>query len=272
MYNLDDFRAAGKELEDSLHLRSVPIAFKLIDEDSIPEGCTQPSKKGSHYALCQAFSAVRRNRRSFALFKEDHWCLWPLISFRNVELDAKDVEFLGSGQFIKDREKSIEFYKNHFPMIEPDKKKAGIAIAPLASTTFIPDLVIVYCIPAQLRQLLMAAKYNDALVPEATLQTVNSCGAAVLPIINGRTDYNVAIPDPGEFERSLAWDDEMIFTVSALKLESLVDAIRGIAEKGFGYKSLAYDMKLDYDRADFYNIMFKKWGLDTGAAWTVESR
>lgn len=272
MYTLEDYKAAGKELEYSLHLRSVPIAFKLIDEDSIPEGCTQPSKKGSHYALCQAFSAVRRNHRAMALFKEDHWCLWPLISFRNVELDEKDVEMLGSGQFIKDRQKSLEFYKREFPMIAPDKKKAGIAIAPLAETSFIPDLVIIYCIPAQLRQLIMAAKYNDALVPQASLHTVNSCGAAVLPIINGETDYNVAIPDPGEFERSLSWDDEMIFTVSGGKLEALVDAVRGIVKMGFGYKQLAYDMKLDYDRADFYNVMFKKWGLDTGAAWTVNDR
>lgn len=272
MYKLEDFNTAGRELEDRLHLRSAPIAFKLLDEGNIPEGCVQPSENATHYALCQAFAAVRRNRRAFALFKEDHWCLWPLISFRNVELDAQDVEYLGSAQFIKDPKKSLEFYKKNFPMIDPSKKKAGIAIATLAESTFVPDIIVIYCIPAQLRQLLMAAKYNDALVPESSLHTVNSCGAAVLPIINGETDYNVAIPDPGEFERSLAWDDEMIFSVSANKLESLMDAVRGIMDMGFGYKQLAYDMNLEYPRASFYNEMFEKWGLPTGEEWNIGER
>ena len=272
MYTLNDFNKAGRELEDRLHLRSAPIALKLIDEDEIPEGCVQPSEKGQHYALCQAFSAMRRNRRAFALFKEDHWCLWPLISFRNVELDAGDVEYLGGGQFIRDRDMSVKFFKEHFPMIDPAKKKAGMALAPLATCTFEPDMAVIYCIPTQLRQLLMAAKFNDAVVPGSCLQTVNSCGAAVLPIINGEMDYNTAIPDPGEFERSLAWDDEMIFTVSARKLESLVTAVRDIAEMGFGYKQLTYDMNLDYPRAKFYNEMFHKWGLVTGKEWTVHER
>lgn len=272
MYTLDDFNKAGLQLEDFLHLRSAPIALKLIDENEIPEGCIRPSEMGTHYALCQAFAAVRRNRRAFALFKEDHWCLWPLISFRNAELDAQDVDFLGGGQFIRNREMSIKFFKEHFPMIDADKKKAGMAVAPLMTCTFKPDAVIIYCIPAQLRQLLMAAKFNDAIVPGACLQTVNSCGAAVLPVINGERDYNTAIPDPGEFERSLAWDDEMIFTVSGEKLESLLTALRDIAEMGFGYKQLAYDMNLDYPRAKFYNDMFQKWGLDIGKEWTVHER
>lgn len=272
MYKLNDFNIAGQELEDRLHLRSAPIAFKLIEEAEIPEGCLRPSEKGTHHALCQSFAAVRRSRSSFALFKEDHWCLWPLISFRNVDLDEHDVAYLGSMQFIKDPKQSLEFYNKNFPMIDLNKKKAGIAIAPLAACTFEPDVIVIYCIPAQLRQLLMAAKFNDALVPNAALHTVNSCGAAVLPIINGETDYNVAIPDPGEFERSLAWDDEMIFSVSAKKLESLMDAIRDITEMGFGYKQLAYDMNLEYPRAEFYNKMFEKWGLPTGEEWKIGER
>lgn len=272
MYKLEDFNNAGAVLEDQLHLRSAPIAFKLIDEDEIPDGCLRPSEKGKHYALCQAFSAVRRNRSSFALFKEDHWCLWPLISFGNVALDESEIEDLGSKQFIRDPKMSLEFYRREFPMIDVRRKKAGIAIAPLETCTFEPDLVIVYCIPAQLRQLLMAAKFNDAIVPDSSLHTVNSCGAAVLPIINGHTHYNTAIPDPGEFERSLAWDDEMIFSVSAEKLEGVVNAVCDIAKMGFGYKQLAYDMNLDYPRAGFYNEMFEKWGLPTGEEWKIGER
>ncbi len=41
---------------------------------------------------------------------------------------------------------------------------------------------------------------------------------------------------------------------------------------GFGFKRLAYDMNLEYPRADFYNDMFAKWGLLTGKAWTDTER
>lgn len=272
MLDLEKINSAGQTLETYLQLRTAPIALKLIDENEIPEGCVRTSEKGKRFALCQAFAAVRRNRGAFAMFKEDHWCLWPLISFRNVTLDEDDVSYLGAKQFIKDPEKSLEFYKKSFPMINEEKKKSGIAIAPLSSCTFTPDVVVIYCTPAQLRQLLMAAKHNDALVPDSSLHTVNSCSAAVLPVINGETDYNVAIPDPGEFERSLAWDDEMIFSVSQRKLNVLVSSVRGIAEMGFGYRQLAYDMNLEYPRAAFYNEMFEKWGLPTGEEWKPGER
>ncbi len=272
MYTLKDFNTAGRDLEDELHLRSAPIALKLIDVNEIPEGCVQPSKQGAHYALCQAFSAVRRNRSSFALFKEDHWCLWPLISLRSVDMEEQDEEYVGTKLFIKDPQKSIEFYKKNFPMIDSDKKKDGIAIAPLATCTFEPDAIVIYCIPSQLRQLFMAARYLEAVIPQSCLQTVNSCGAALMPVLNGQADYNLAMPDAGEFERALVWDDEMIFTVSAAKLETLTSGVRGIAQMGFGFKRLAYDMNLEYPRADFYNDMFAKWGLLTGKAWTDTER
>ncbi len=265
-------RDCGNDLIDHLQLRSAPIALKLINRDEIPEGCVQPSEKGTHYALCQAFSAVRRNRSSLALFKEDHWCLWPLISLRSVDLEDSDIEYVGTKMFIKDPHRSVEFYKEHYPMIDPSKVKEGLAVAPLNSCTFAPDAVVIYCVPSQLRQLFMAARYNEAVIPQSCLQTVNSCGAAILPVINGFADYNLAMPDAGEFERALVWDDEMIFTVSGSKLDVLTDGVRGIARMGFGHKQLAHDMNLEYSRAEFYNEMFEKWGLRTGKAWRGAER
>ena len=38
----------------------------------------------------------------------------------------------------------------------------------------------------------------------------------------------------------------------------------------FGYKKLALDMNIEYPRANFYNVMFEKWGLKTGAQWGGE--
>jgi hypothetical protein len=41
---------------------------------------------------------------------------------------------------------------------------------------------------------------------------------------------------------------------------------------GFGYKKLAFDMNLDYPRAAFYDVLFKRWGLETGKQWNPGDR
>lgn len=272
MYTSAEFNAIGKELEDLLYLKTSPIAVKLLhSRDEIPEGCIIPSRdKNERPALCQAFAQVRRNRRSMVMFKEDHWCLWPLISFRLCPVDDDDIKYVGSGYFIKDPVASEAYFRANFPMIREELENVGMAIAPLSTCTFEPDAVVVYCAPDQLRQLLMAAKYRTAKIAGTAMDTVGSCINALIPVLNGKQDYCMTIPDPGEYERALAGDNEMIFVFSGAKTDELIGGIRDINEKGFGYKKLAPDMNIEYPRAEFYNVMFAKWGLKTGEQWNLE--
>ena len=77
MHTVKEFNELGLELEESLYLRFVPIALKVLySRDEVPEGCYIPSRdRNEHPALCQAFAQVRRNKRSMAMFREDHWCV-----------------------------------------------------------------------------------------------------------------------------------------------------------------------------------------------------
>ncbi len=100
MHTVEELNGLGGELERLLNLRFAPIAMKLINEDEIPEGCIRPKRdRNVHYALCQAFAAVRRERKALALFKEDHWCVWPVLSLRLEEMEAGDPEYLGPMMF-----------------------------------------------------------------------------------------------------------------------------------------------------------------------------
>lgn len=270
MHTIEEYNALGAELEQHLYLKFAPIAVKLLySRDEIPEGCYVPSRdKNEHPALCQAFAQVRRNKRSMAMFREDHWCVWPIVSFKLGEMTEEDLDYMGTKLFIRDPDAGRKYFREHFPVINSEREVPGIALAPLSSCTFEPDVIVVYCFPAQLRQMLMAAKYNTAQVVSSSLDTVGSCVHAIIPVLNGEKDYNLSIPDPGEYERSLADENEMIFTMKAEKLDEVLDGIRTINKMGFGYKQLALDMNLDYPRAEFYNVMFKKWGLETGEQWT----
>ena len=273
MLTLEQIHEIGRELESIYCLKNAPMAIRLVDRDEVPEDCAQPSAQGKHYALCQTLSYVRRTRKAQAIFPEDHWCLWPVINFRLRELDEQDKRFVGSGYFIRDRELSYRHFVEEYPYIDEEKKKEGMVIAPLESCSFRPQAVMIYCDPSQLRQLLMAAKWHSGKITQASLDTCDSCGAALVPVLNGSMDYNLSMPDAGEYERGLVGENEMIFTLTGDNLEVFMESARQLIKAGFSYKQLAYELHADYPRPKFYNDMFEKWGLATDTeVWTPASR
>ncbi len=264
MYTLDEIHAIGEELESAFLLKTAPLAVKLINEDEIPPKCVQPSKEGKHFALCQAISFVRRTRNHLAMFAEDHWCLWPVINFRLRDIDEDDKRYVGGCYFIRDPEVSYNHFCAEYPYIDKDKAKTGMALAPLSTCDFIPDAVMIYCEPSQLRQLLMASKYDSGNITQSSFDTCDSCGAALVPVLNGTMPYNVSMPDAGEFERGLCGENEMIFSFPYENLSKIIGATRDLIKKGFSFRQLAYDIRPDYPRPKFYDDMFTKWGLQHG--------
>ena len=271
---MDECRRLGAELERLLNLRDAPVGLKVLYQgDELPAGSHRPYQETKkHYAMCQAMMASRHNRRSITLMKEDHWCIWPLISFGMAALDESDLIYLGDKHFIKDVEVSQKYFKEDYPRLRTEREVVGFALAPLSDIGFEPDIICVYCRPGQLRSLLMAAKYETGKVVESSLDTCASCVHATIPVLNGDKPYNLSIPDPGEYERSFCDEDDMIFTLRADRLEELVSGLSTINKNGFGYRQLTPDMNLDYARPEFYNNMFEKWGLPRGEQWGKNSK
>lgn len=267
MYTVQQYNEIGKELFDNLLLRFEPIAIKCLDSvDDIPEGCVQPSKNGEKLPLlCQAFAMVRRNRRSLAIFPEDNWCVWPIVCMCQKPMDEETKKDLGCRFFLKSPEVSLDHFDRYFPRTK--KPVNGLALAPLSTCTFEPDVVVAYCTPSQARQFLMAAQFTTGEPVRADFDIVGSCMQAIVPILNGEKSYHLAMPDDGEYERSLCYEDEMLFSVGKEKLEEMMDSFHALKSWGFGHKNLAYDMNLEFDRPDFYVNAMKKWGLKEGNIW-----
>lgn len=257
----------GLELEQQLLLRYSPIALKLLySQDDIPEGTIRPwQEEGNRLAMCQAFALVRRNRKAYTMLKEDHWCVWPLVSYKLCPLDEADYEYMGTKFFMKDPQRSVRFLREEYPMLKGNAP-IGFSIAPLRSCTFLPDAVTIYCNPAQIRTLLMAAKYQTGEMLKITLDPVDSCVHSTIPVLNGQ-DFNITFPDPGEYERGLTDENEVMFTLRGGMLETLTEGIRTFGKIGFGYQGLQMEMDMNFPRPEFYNKMYEKWGLATGDTW-----
>ncbi len=245
MMALSEYNRCGEELEKSLILRTSPLAVRMLETKAdIPAGAVRPKKdRGIHIAQCQAFALSRRQKETVAMLKEDNWCFAPMIAYGLVDR-PDDPEFQ---RFLS------------FPTFERDKY-IGIVSAPLRTTNFEPDVVIIYSNTSQLRNMLIPshfineeAKVNYHFFPPA-------CAYQIVPVMtDGR--LMVTLPDPGDYTRALAGEDEIILSVPKDQVGELVEGVRQIEKGDFGYARAIMYMQHDFPHPPMYQTFFKRWGL-----------
>jgi len=218
---------------------------------------------GVHMAICQAFSLVRRERKHIAMFNIDQHCPFPMIAIGSVPMreGTPEYDLITPMLFVEDPDKSRAFFKNHWPRL-PEGSYAGYAMAPLSEANFVPDVTLIYCSPAQLRSLLMAAKYKNGEPVVSAFDSIDSCAHSIIPAIT-LDAYRITVPDPGEYERALADENEMIFSVPQSKLQELADGTNALENMKMSFSKLHMSMLNDFPRPPFYSQLFKTWGIGT---------
>ena len=241
---LMEFSSYGEELEKRLILRTSPVAVKMLEKESdIPEGAIRPLKdRGYHIAQCQAFALSRREGTTLAMLKEDHWCPAAPLAYGNVK-NADDTPQVG------------ESY-DRFPY----GKYVGIVTAPLKTANFLPDVVITWSNNAQLRALILSMDRTESHGIKSRLLPPSCSYAVVSPMKDG--NYWMVLPDPGEYERGLGTEDEMMFAVPGAKMKTLIEGLKKNENGYFAYRNHHPFMQPDFPRPDFYKEMFKSWGIE----------
>ncbi len=281
MLSIEEYRSYGKEIYDILRLDSYPVAVKMIkSEDEIPAEAVRPKRdRNQHLAQCQAFSLSRRDGETVAMLKEDHWCYAPVIGFGLVEQpdffkkgglynpvlggDPEILEALGGtgtkflGHFLEKPELAENMT---FPCLEAGKY-IGCLTAPLKDASFEPDAVFIYSDNAQLRNILMAVKYKEGVHVVSEFDPIDSCIYSLVPIIEGKQDYIITLPDPGEQERALTDKNKIIFSLTKDKVKTLAEGLRHYDEIKLGATHLTKLMQSDFDQPEFYTLLFKRWGI-----------
>jgi len=230
---LSDFHEYGEELEKRIRLQTFPLAVKLLEKgEDIPKEAERPMKDfGEHLALCQGFAMSRREGTTLAMLKEDMSCFEPVVGYGIEEPPEFFLE--GNNRFPLDV-MSLEAganYAHEFPRLEYGKY-IGVMSAPLATTVFEPDVVMLYCNSAQLSLLLLGRECKDGFNLKCSLSSHAACVYAIVPAIqNGKC--HIAMPCRGDrYFFAMAGDDEMIFTVPKGRLEDLIMGLRYVHESG----------------------------------------
>jgi uncharacterized protein (DUF169 family) len=245
MSTLAEYNKYGEELEKSLMLRTSPIAVKMLEKEAdIPKEAVRPKKdRTCHLAQCQAFALSRREGTTVAMLKEDNWCPTAVMAYGLVK-----------------RPESVEKWTHPYECFEHGKY-IGIVSAPLKSASFMPDVVILYAKPSQVRGLLLSMKTQDVPLVKGHFFPP-SCGWSVVnPMKTG--EYWVVIPDPGEYQRALTEEGDLMVSVPQSRMPAMMAGLKQNEHGAFSYRDHQMFMQTDFPLPDFYKDMFKDWGMDT---------
>jgi uncharacterized protein (DUF169 family) len=239
---LKEFNRYGREIGEALMLKTSPVAVKMLaNESEIPAGAIRPKRdRNYHLAQCQAFALARRDKMTIAMLKEDHWCPAALIAYgmvpRPTPLRGHPYSSFEEGRYI------------------------GVLTGPLETADFKPDVVIIYSNTSQLRGLMLSMKLEEGLAVKSHYFPP-SCAYAVVHVMLENQCY-IVLPDPGEFQRALGTEDEMMFSLPVGRLANLVNAIKEGQGRDFTYRGHHMLLRPDFPQPEFYKTMFKNWGLE----------
>ena len=256
-------------MEKLVGLRFPAVALKMVkDGEPLPEGAYRPYlDKGKHIALCQAFAYARCQGKIIFMEKEDHWCWNPIITYGYIDRELAREGFRNIARaFNRPPDSSLAFVDS-FPSLPVGEYK-GILVAPLNKADFEPDITMIYCKNDQLRVFLMAIDTQIHELVPSSFAPVDSCTWAAIPaILNG--EYRITIPDPGEYERALTPEDDIILTVPKQKEEEFYKGVE--LQAAHGDRTTFYPgMAEDFARPHIYDILYETWGLMTGEEWDKE--
>ena len=235
--NLEKYWNYGTKFEEYLRPATFPIAIKLIkNENEIPLNSRRPKRdlKIQNF-ICQNFLMVRRYGWTIAITEEDCICRlaravygWDPLSDEMAEWGHK----FNIGLYAKDIETSKKF-QTYLYLFSNEYK--GLVISPLTRTKVVPDVVQIYCMPAQAMRLTQAYLYMEGGMLEFTdAGRVGSCHIGIIKTI--QTDKpQLVILGNGDRVWGGAEDYEVMYSIPRSKLDLIIEGLEATHRAGLRY-------------------------------------
>lgn len=235
--DLKIYQEYGKKLEEYLRPQTFPIAIKLIkDEHEIPPNAKRPkSDLKTQNFICQNFRMARTYGWTVAVTSDDCSCRlarmvygWDFLSEEmvnwghdfNIGLYAKDIE----------TSKKLE---PHLYLL--NKEYIGLVISPLTRTKIVPDIVQIYCMPAQAMRITQSYLYMVGGVLSFTdAGRIGSCHLGVIKTFQTK-DPQLILLGNGDRVWGGADDHEVMYSIPREKLPLLIEGLEATHKGGLRY-------------------------------------
>lgn len=241
-HTLNHYHELGRKIEEFIRPQTFPIAIKTISTESeIQPGFRRPLKKQNLQSfVCQNFKIARSYGWTVAVTRDDINCRaarsaygWDEVSDEYADWQDRFTVGLYSKDTAASRETAAHVYRM-------ENVFEGLVISPLARTKVVPEVVQVYCLPAQAMRLIQGYLYMEGGVLEFTAAgRMGSCHEGITKVMMTGKPQLVMLGN-GDRVWGGAQDSEVMFACPASGLEMLVQGLEATHRAGLRYPVPAY--------------------------------
>jgi uncharacterized protein (DUF169 family) len=270
---IEEYKKAGEELFNVLHLNTYPVSLKYIRdlETEIPPGVRRPIDDGEKMSICQAFTYARRFGQKLCITAADNFCTPSSVGHGWVPLTLEEfTESQIRQKWSKDEQaekrRAEHVYKSNFKSVI-ELAYRGVIVSPLMDTSVIPDSILVYTDGPKLTYIINALNYEhkrkyriqstfegfgESCSKGGMIPFITRKAQIVIPGTGDRSfggiqDHELAIGMPGEF---IFYVLENLFQTGAgqglkFPLRQLIPKVDEKITPGFRYMREVIDKKME---------------------------
>lgn len=250
---LRTYQTMGEKIERFIRPATFPLAVRVMHE---PPTGPSPFKRPSvdmklRNFVCQNFKMARTYGWTMEIREEDTNCLlvrglygWDPVTEESLRWSHD----FSVGLYAKDVETSEKLMPHLYRFPEPI---GGLVISPLTRTKVVPDVVLIFCLPAQAMRFVQAYLYvAGGVLNFSSAGRIGSCHEGVVKAI--RTgEPQLALLGNGDRVWGGAQDAEVLFSCPAVCLETLMEGLEATHRAGLRFPIPAYMNYTPGFQADF---------------------
>jgi len=236
-----DWTKKAEALNRLIRPLTFPIAVKLVKSvDEFPERTRRPSRDmGFKTNPCVAMTMVRKYGWTVGMTADDNACPIAAYTYGWSESESETRKALADFMVVMKYSANENAAKTTMEAVEQVKlskgKYDGVVFSPLERTRIDPDLVMIFCNPAQLMRLVHGATQETGVSVQSVFSgRAGTCTEGVLQTFK-TGEPKVVLPGNGDRVWAMVQDDEIAFTIPANWLDPVIRGLEATHQTGIRY-------------------------------------
>jgi len=238
---MTDWTQKAEALNRFIRPLTFPIAVKLVENvNEFPEKTRRPfGDMGFKINVCVGMTMARKYGWTVGMTADDNACPIAAYTYGWSEPESETgkalIDFMVVMKY-SDNENAARTSLEGAEQVKLTKGKyAGVVFSPLERTRIEPDLVMIFCNPAQLVRLVHGATQETGVAVQSVFSgRAGTCTEGLLQTFKTGKP-KVVLPGNGDRVWAMVQDEEMAFTIPANMLDSVIGGLEATHQTGVRY-------------------------------------
>lgn len=238
---MTDWTQKAEALSRFIRPLTFPIGVKLVESvDEFPERTRRPFRDmGFKTNPCVAMTMARKYGWTVGMTADDNACPIAAYTYGWSESESESEKALIDFMVVMKYSANEDAAKTSLEGAEQVKlskgKYAGVVFSPLERSKIDPDLIMIFCNPAQLMRLVHGATQETGVSVQSTFSgRAGTCTEGVLQTFKTGKP-KVVLPGNGDRVWAMVQDEEIAFAIPSNWLDSVIRGLEATHQTGVRY-------------------------------------